>query len=618
MKQTKWIAAVLAVIMIWSLSACASLGEKPKLTVYLHNESLLAKYAPKLQEQVPEAELEFVVGRDSLDFYLFRQEHGELPDIITVGSSMLLQGGEQLTPFLMDLSGTETAASFYDIYLENYRESNGAVHWLPAGGNSNGILANLDLFEQYDIPLPTDYASFAAACQAFRAQGIQPYTSDFKYNYTCLYTLEGWSIPALMSRQGTQWRRDYEHGKTDRLDEEVWLGAFHRLAQVFEDTGLGPDAVGRGYTMTLNDFYSGSVPMIRGMDNEISLYAEQFNCVLLPYFGEDGNWLLTTPRFHVALNASLEEKGNESKKELALRVLAGMFSNEGYQAMLSDTYIYMLPYNRGVDVVLPASMRNLQPLIDSNHLFLLLSSDSMQDAAKEAVHGLLRGELDPRGAYERMNEALSDPVIDRTVVATLEKGWPVSFQPGRGSQAASAIANTLRELAGSQLLLAPSSICSGSLYAGDYTAQRLDESVKSSGNHLYTAKLSGAEVWELIRLAVEGFGSVNDPFSWQTLPVVSGCAVKVEQTQGGYRLAEITVDGAPLAEEAEYLFTVADLPPQFQALVASALGDEGQARFTASETYARTLWTEYLMDGAQPLEPTDYITVSQAGTERRG
>lgn len=605
MKLCRWISGLLAAALLLGLCGCMG-HTRPKLTVYLHNENLLEDYAPTLQRMVPEAELEFVVGRDSADFYLFRQENGELPDIITLGGVSMRETRE-LNRYLMDLSETEVAASFYDTYLESYRDSGGAIQWLPTGGVAHGIIANVELFAEYGIPLPTDYESFAAACAAFAEKGIQPYTSDYKYPYTCLYTLEGWSIPTLLSREGAEWRRHYERGDTDSLEAAVWKPVFDRFAVFLEDSGMGAQEIERGFTVTLEDFTAGKIPMVRGMASELSGYSQHVNCALLPYFGssEEDNWLLTAPRFHVALNGALEGE----KKELALRVLEAMFSPEGYEAMTAGDYIYMLPYNRGIEAALPDSMQNLAPVVESNHLFILMSSPTLQNAAKEAVWGMLQGDRDTEAAYERMNAALADPPVSRETAATLEKGYSVYFAEDAGNQAGSAIANTLREIGGCQILLAPSSLAPGSLFAGDYTEQRLEESIQSGGNRIFSGTFTGREIRETARLMVEGFGHYNDPFSDQTLPIASGCTLVVEKTETGYRLEDVLVDGAPLDEEAEYRFALVDPPAGVQPLIEAALGEGSTERFAASEDYARTLWVNYLKEGHQPLEPTPYLTL---------
>ena len=41
------------------------------------------------------------------------------------------------------------------------------MNWLPVCADAHGFVVNRSLFAQYDIPLPTDYASFVSACQAF-------------------------------------------------------------------------------------------------------------------------------------------------------------------------------------------------------------------------------------------------------------------------------------------------------------------------------------------------------------------------------------------------------------------------------------------------------------------
>lgn len=53
------------------------------ITVYLWSTKLYEKYAPYIQEQLPDINVEFVVGNNDLDFYRFLNENGGLPDIIT-------------------------------------------------------------------------------------------------------------------------------------------------------------------------------------------------------------------------------------------------------------------------------------------------------------------------------------------------------------------------------------------------------------------------------------------------------------------------------------------------------------------------------------------------------
>ena len=84
----------------------------------------------------------------------------------------------------MDLSTTNEAGAVYDTYLNSFRNQDGTVNWLPVCADTHGFVVNKDLFEKYDIPLPTDYESFVSACQAFDEVGIRGFTADYYYDYT--------------------------------------------------------------------------------------------------------------------------------------------------------------------------------------------------------------------------------------------------------------------------------------------------------------------------------------------------------------------------------------------------------------------------------------------------
>lgn len=57
--------------------------EADTITVYLWTSAMLERFAPYIQAQLPDVNIQFVVGNNDLDFYRFMDEHGALPDIIT-------------------------------------------------------------------------------------------------------------------------------------------------------------------------------------------------------------------------------------------------------------------------------------------------------------------------------------------------------------------------------------------------------------------------------------------------------------------------------------------------------------------------------------------------------
>lgn len=66
-----------------STEAVQAQEDADTIQVYLWTNSLYEKYAPYVQAQLPDVNIEFIVGNNDLDFYKFLQENGGLPDIIT-------------------------------------------------------------------------------------------------------------------------------------------------------------------------------------------------------------------------------------------------------------------------------------------------------------------------------------------------------------------------------------------------------------------------------------------------------------------------------------------------------------------------------------------------------
>lgn len=601
-----------SILILMGLMSCdknQERKEKDTITIYLNNISYLSNYAPYIQSQFPELDLHFTVGRTGISFLDFLQKNNDLPDIIMLGS-VSAHDSLKLNPYLLDLSLTETAASYHSSYLEQYRCEDQSIRWLPVGGVINGILANKDLFDQYRIPLPTDYAGFVAACDAFAQHGIQGYTSDYKYDYTCLYTMEGCSIPELTSLEGSTWRYNYTNGLTPELDKELWLKILENTEQFIHDTHLTPEDISRGYSMTRKDLEEKKLAMLRGTTGDIISYSDCGNMIMLPYFGEsaDDNWLLTTPAFHIALNGSLAKK--EDRQTKVLEILDTMVSQEALK-LLEEDYLYLHSFHQDGMSDLPAELENLHSELMSNHLFILQSGTELYSAATTAVQGLITGEFTIETAYLAANEMMhfqKEQEQQEEVVFSCQQEYSSTFLPKEGNPAASAIANTLRTVAGTDILLAPSYISTGSLYASDYTLEQLDNMFMASGNRLYTCQLTGAQIRELARIFVEGNEKLLDPFSRETLPIASGVTLTVREIERDYLLQDVLIAGQPIDNNKTYSLGLVDLPDRIQLLTEAALGTGIFETFESSgDVYARTLWVEYLTAGNPMDSPTPYI-----------
>ena len=132
----------------------SSQNGKIQITFYLWDRSMMKELTPWLEQKFPEYEFNFIQGFNTMDYYrdlLNRAE--QLPDIITC-RRFSLNDAAPLAEYLMDLSTTEVAGTFYSSYLNNNQEPDGAIRWLPMCAEVDGTAANVDLFAQYNILCP--------------------------------------------------------------------------------------------------------------------------------------------------------------------------------------------------------------------------------------------------------------------------------------------------------------------------------------------------------------------------------------------------------------------------------------------------------------------------------
>ncbi|MGO4997325.1 ABC transporter substrate-binding protein [Oribacterium sp. Sow4_G1_1] len=276
MKKKRLISLLLAVVMTAAmLTGCGgqqqSTGSKKtegkiQISMYLWDRSMLKELSPWLEEKFPEIEFTFIQSFNTIEYYKDLLSRGEeIPDIITC-RRFSLNDAAPLAEHLMDLSSTEVAGTFYSSYLEVNRETNGAIRWLPMCAEVDCTMANKDLFDQYGIPLPTNYAEFVAAIDAFEAVGIKGYQTDWDYDYTCLETMQGCAIPELMSLEGTQWRMAYESETEEEpvgLDDVVWPKVFEKYEQFLKDVRFEQGDEELMFSKTMEPYYEGKTAMIR-------------------------------------------------------------------------------------------------------------------------------------------------------------------------------------------------------------------------------------------------------------------------------------------------------------------------------------------------------------------
>jgi len=615
MKKKKWnrLFFVLLVMMIAIslLSGCggksAEKEDAETITVYLWSTKLYEKYAPYIQEQLPDINVEFVVGNNDLDFYKFLNENGGLPDIITC-CRFSLHDASPLKDSLMDLSTTNAAGAVYDTYLKNFMNEDGSVNWLPVCADVHGFVVNKDLFEKYDIPLPTDYESFVSACRAFDKVGIRGFTADYYYDYTCMETLQGLSASELSSTAGRKWRTTYGdpgHTEKEGLDDTVWPEAFERMEQFIQDTGLSQDDLNLNYDDIIEMYQSGKLAMYFGSSSGVKMFQDQgINTTFLPFFQENGEkWLMTTPYFQVALNRDLTQ--DETRRKKAMAVLNTMLSEDAQNRIIYDGQD-LLSYSQDVDLKLTEYLKDVKSVVEENHMYIRIASNDFFSVSRDVVSKMISGEYDAEQAYQSFNaQLLEEESASENIVLNSQKSYSNRFHSSGGNAAYSVMANTLRGIYGTDVLIATGNSFTGNVLKAGYTEKMAADMIMPNDLSAYSSTMSGAELKETVRNFVEGYQGGFIPFNRGSLPVFSGISVEIRETEDGYTLSKITKDGKKVQDDDTFTVTCLAGSQHMEAYPADDTIVFDRMDITVEDT-----WIEYVADGNAVLaEPEDYMTV---------
>ena len=591
------------------------------ISMYMWDRSMFKEFTPWLEQKFPEIEFTFVQSYNSMEYYKDLLGRGaSIPDIITC-RRFSLNDAAPLAEHLMDLSKSEVAGTFYSSYLESNRESCGAIRWLPMCAEVDCIMANKTLFDQHGIPLPTNYAEFVSAIDAFEALGITGFQTDWIYDYTCLETMQGCAIPELMSLEGTRWRMAYECETAEcqvGLDDQVWPKVFAKYEQFLRDVRFEPGDEELDFTPVTQPYLNGQTAMIRATATMAEELTAEYGMqsVILPYFGETAqdNWVLTYPMCQLAVSKRVEE--DEAKKNAVMEILLAIFSEEGQRAVAAGTSV--LSYNREVSITPAPSLAHVLDCIDSNHLYMRLASTEMFAVSQSVAHRMMRGEYGPEGAHDDFSAQLTHYVNPEAeeVLFTQQKAYSNDFGV-HGSAAGSSLMNTLRRANDDQIAISYASVVSSPIFAGDYTMQQI-KWIMTYKNDAYRGTYTGAEIRRIMDWLVNVKEDGSNPVRHRNqLPITSGMEYTVTETERGkFVLGEITVDGKPLDDETVYtvLLVGADtylehpdfcncpMPADLKARREDQYVDHYSNYDCIREALAKT---------KQLLEPTQYVTIFQ-------
>lgn len=573
------------------------------LTVYVWNTNMIKDVVPYIEEQLPDQEIEFIVGNNNVDLYNYLEEHDDLPDMITT-RRFSEKDAEVLQPYLLDMGAYNIVSEYYPYALQYYTDSDGAIKWLPVCGIPETIIANKTLFDKYGIELPKNYEEFAECCTRLHENGIKPYTSELAMDWAAHSLIQGAAIDQLSSIDGIEWRSSIESSSDEAaFQDDLWKQIFAEVNTFIEDTGLTEEDLDCNLETARARFVNGEAAMFRGTPGVMEYLKANMDSELvrLPYFSQtsDESWIYTYPSFNIALNSDLEE--NEGKLELAMKVLDCFLSEKG-QKLVADGD-GMISYNANVASSLDG-MTGVEEQVENNAFYIRYASNGSFSGSLQAVTGLLSGQMDESQAYEVFKQEVCSKKKEEPGIIEFQKQYDIGMNDKYGRDSASSILTTVRKSLNMDLAFSPYYYYTSSIYKGSCTKTDANMMIaQNDGTFLWAASLSGAQIRDVIHQYLAGAEGSFHPTNKYELPIASGMKLVLEPEKDLFKLRDIEIEGHPIDEEERYDILLTN---DIKAILETTYPDTEIEKLDANLANA---WNSVLADGQQPCEPEDYIEI---------
>lgn len=258
MKSKFWIAAVLL--------GCGTLmtgcgGKKENhleiFSTKMENQAVLQSFIDEYVEEHPEVTIEFNSPPDASTVLRTKLTKNRVPDIIFMGGDMTFRDMSE-AEILMDLSDMEEADRIKEAYKEQVYNLNPnqeqKLYGLPYATNAEGIIYNVDIFEEQGLEIPGTWDELMEVCEKLESAGIQPFYFTLKDSWTGGPL---W-IPMTYDLAGMDFFLDRREGKT------TFLGTHEEAAEkILTLAGYGQeDLLGKGYDDGNIDFANGKAAMM--------------------------------------------------------------------------------------------------------------------------------------------------------------------------------------------------------------------------------------------------------------------------------------------------------------------------------------------------------------------
>ena len=294
----------------------------------------------------------------------------------------------------------EWKAGFLDSVLEQVKYSDGNIYALPITGFYEGLIVNLDLFEEYDVKIPENEEELYTAIETFRANGIVPMAAGL--GMTPHYNIEH----AILKAGGAE---AHDSGIADGINP-MWVEGLNHMEELYEAEAFQKDTLTQDWSGARQLFKQGRAAMlvegswaIADAQND---GANRVTIVPYPKVGEKGNKTDLIAGFTSGMYLSKEAYNDEEKKEIVVELLKHLTSKEAIKRIAEA--------NGGLPAadVTPAGLSKpyqdgLEMFKNADHVSLPIDAQIQRPAWQTLVDGvayIVSGRRSPEDILEKVRE----------------------------------------------------------------------------------------------------------------------------------------------------------------------------------------------------------------------
>ncbi|MGJ7046232.1 extracellular solute-binding protein [Thermoanaerobacterium thermosulfurigenes] len=136
---------------------------------------------------------------------------------------------------------------------------NGKIYGLVYSGQASVLFINKELFEKYNVKIPTTFSELIDAIKTFKSKGLTPFALGEKDEWPGM-----WYYDMLAVREGgVQLCRDALNGKAS-FDNQAFIDAAEKLQEMVNAGAFDPGFMGLTRDEATAQFSQGNIPMYFG------------------------------------------------------------------------------------------------------------------------------------------------------------------------------------------------------------------------------------------------------------------------------------------------------------------------------------------------------------------